>query len=152
MSLPFKVFAQGWPKYWKEGWNKFDFILALIAIIEVGLTSLSLNFIRALRVLRAVKLLRYMLTSKMKMAAKAGGAVKGLMDVLVTAIPGFANVGALILLVIYIYAYIGVNVFGKLVWNEGEGGINEHVNVSHLLSSYSYPIARKDAWRRDLIL
>ena len=39
------------------------------------------------------------------------------MDVLVTAIPGFANVGALILLVIYIYAYIGVNIFGKIAWN-----------------------------------
>jgi hypothetical protein len=46
--------------------------------------------------------------------------VKALFGTWVTAVPAFGNVGSLIGLVFFIYAYIGVNVFGQLRWNVGE--------------------------------
>ena len=40
-----------------------------------------------------------------------------MINVLVTAIPGFVNVLALIALVLFMYAYVGVYLFGHLMWN-----------------------------------
>jgi hypothetical protein len=61
--------------------------------------------------------------------ARAAQNVKSMINVLVAAVPGFVNVLALIGLVVFMYAYIGVYLFGKLMWGsvsrEGgrEGGI-----------------------------
>ena len=51
--------------YPQEDWNKFDFTLAVLAALDLVLSFLHTSFIRALRVLRAQKLLRLLLTSNM---------------------------------------------------------------------------------------
>ena len=50
--------------------------------------------------------------------ARAAQSVKSMIDVLVTAIPGFVNVLALIGLVLFMYAYVGVYLFGHLMWHQ----------------------------------
>ena len=49
--------------------------------------------------------------------ARAAQNVKSMINVLVAAVPGFANVLALIGLVLFMYAYVGVYLFGKLMWD-----------------------------------
>ena len=49
--------------------------------------------------------------------ARGAQNVKSMINVLVTAIPGFVNVLALIALVLFMYAYVGVYLFGHLMWN-----------------------------------
>ncbi|MDO4211419.1 MAG: ion transporter [Bacteroidales bacterium] len=55
-----KIHECGWQQYWQDGWNKFDFIIVLIAIpslfnLFMKESLLSMNFIFAFRVLRAFK-------------------------------------------------------------------------------------------------
>ena len=49
-------------------------------------------------------------------------AVKSMINVLVTAIPGFTNVLALIGLVLFMYSYVGVLLFGRLMWRSVRRG------------------------------
>ncbi len=45
--------------------------------------------------------------------------IRSLFTTLLTAMPAFGNVGSLIGLIFFMYAYIGVYVFGTLQWNVG---------------------------------
>ena len=36
-----KVTGLGWRNYWRNGWNKFDFFLIVMSIIDVGFTQLA---------------------------------------------------------------------------------------------------------------
>jgi hypothetical protein len=46
--------------------------------------------------------------------------VRALFSTWLASIPALANVGSLIALVFFMYAYIGVYLFGQLRWNIGE--------------------------------
>ncbi len=46
--------------------------------------------------------------------------VRSLFTTLVAALPAFGNVGSLIGLVLFMYAYVGVYLFGRLRWDVGE--------------------------------
>lgn len=61
-----KVNKLGWAEYWKDGWNKFDFIIVILSlpsIIELFTdSSISLNFLlafRSLRILKSFRLFRF---------------------------------------------------------------------------------------------
>ena len=46
--------------------------------------------------------------------------VRSLFSTLLAAMPAFGNVGSLIGLIFFMYAYVGVYIFGTLRWNVGE--------------------------------
>jgi hypothetical protein len=46
--------------------------------------------------------------------------VRSLLTTLLTALPAFGNVGALLGLFFFMYAYVGVALWGDLRWNVGE--------------------------------
>lgn len=53
-----KVSTLGWKNYWRDGWNKYDFLIVLLALpsllfVQDGLNDMNMLF--ALRVLRAFK-------------------------------------------------------------------------------------------------
>lgn len=61
-----KVRYFGWKDYWKDNWNKFDFIITLIAIpslmnmfIETGVATNILLSLRTLRVFKSFRLLKF---------------------------------------------------------------------------------------------
>lgn len=57
-----KIHAQGFLRYWSDGWNRFDFIIVLIALPSVvnlfGLSLPGTNILLSLRTLRAFKSFR----------------------------------------------------------------------------------------------
>jgi len=120
-----KIYGLGWNAYWKDKWNRFDFFLALMCVVDLAASALALSFIRALRVLRAQRLLRLLRNSSLPKVKRFGENIRSLANVLLASIPGMANVMALIGLVIFIYAYIGVSLFGEVAWSVG---INPHTN------------------------
>eukprot|EP00392_Amoebophrya_sp_AT5.2_P013550 g13677.t1 len=82
-----KIIAFSWPGYWQDDWNKFDFFLIMMAILDTwvmaivgggggGLKIFSvLRVLRAFRLVRLVKLLRqfkelYLLVNGMVEACK----------------------------------------------------------------------------------
>lgn len=61
-----KLSAYGWKGYWKDGWNKFDFILTLIALpslanlfADTGLVTHFLLSLRSLRVFKSFRLFKF---------------------------------------------------------------------------------------------
>lgn len=61
-----KIHTYGWQKYWKEGWNKFDFIITLVAVpsllnifVDTGIATNILLSLRTLRVFKSFRLLKF---------------------------------------------------------------------------------------------
>lgn len=46
--------------YFKDGWNRFDFVLVLTGVLDAALSFLHTGFLRVLRVFRLQRLLRVM--------------------------------------------------------------------------------------------
>ena len=78
-----KIKTFGWKKYWRSGWNKFDFIVLLIALpslaspfMEQTMVKSPILALRALRLFKTFRLLRFIpnidkLLSGIKLAIKA---------------------------------------------------------------------------------
>lgn len=84
-------------KFFRDGWNIFDFTIVAIALIPA---SGPLAVLRALRILRVLRLL-----SVVPQMRRVVGA-------LLAAIPGLLSVGAIILLVFYVGAVLSTKLFG----------------------------------------
>ena len=61
-----KINVYSWKEYWKDGWNKFDFIITLVAIpslmnifVETGFATNILLSLRTLRVFKSFRLLKF---------------------------------------------------------------------------------------------
>lgn len=61
-----KIREFGWKAYWKENWNKFDFIITIVAIpsllnifIETGVATNVLLSLRSLRIFKSFRLLKF---------------------------------------------------------------------------------------------
>ena len=61
-----KINVYGWKDYWKDGWNKFDFIITLVAIpslmnifVDTGFATNILLSLRTLRVFKSFRLLKF---------------------------------------------------------------------------------------------
>lgn len=61
-----KIRTYGWKDYWYENWNKFDFIITLIAVpsllnifIETGLATSVILSLRSLRIFKSFRLLKF---------------------------------------------------------------------------------------------
>ena len=62
----FKISTHGWTSYWKDGWNKFDFIIVILALpslvdpfINGGTFGNTLFAFRALRVFKSFQLFHF---------------------------------------------------------------------------------------------
>jgi len=92
-----KMTAQG-QRFFKSGWNLFDFIIVGIALIP---TSGALSVLRALRILRALRLLS--VVPQMRTVVSA----------LLHAVPGMLSVGAIIALIFYVGSVLTTNLYGE---------------------------------------
>ena len=78
-----KIKTFGWKNYWRSGWNKFDFIILMIALPSIASPFLSHNMatntilaMRSLRLFKSFKMLRFIpniekLLDAFKLALKA---------------------------------------------------------------------------------
>ncbi|MEZ5914042.1 MAG: ion transporter [Parvularculaceae bacterium] len=82
--------------YFRSGWNIFDFIIVAISLFAA---SSGLTAIRALRVLRVLRLVTVI--PRMRIVVSA----------LLDSIPGIASVGVVLVLIVYVFAVIGANIY-----------------------------------------
>ena len=78
-----KIGTYGWKDYWKDGWNRFDFILTVVAIpslmnsfLDFDLATNILLSLRALRIFKSFRLFKFIpnvdgLLKGFKVAARA---------------------------------------------------------------------------------
>ena len=61
-----KVNTYGWKEYWRDNWNKFDFIVTLIAVpsllnifVDTGVVTSFILSLRSLRIFKSFRLLKF---------------------------------------------------------------------------------------------
>merc|ERR1711998_785757 len=103
-----KVIGLGWPQYWRNHWNKFDFLIVIISWFEAGGdVGVDFTLFRVFRVARIAKLV------------KANQGLKALLLTLVKSLPSLFNVGSLLALLFFIFAVMGMNLYGDAL-QDGE--------------------------------
>nr|XP_024215784.1 muscle calcium channel subunit alpha-1 isoform X2 [Halyomorpha halys] len=109
MEFLFKLAAFRFKNYFGDAWNVFDFIIVLGSFIDIiyselnpGSSLISINFFRLFRVMRLVKLL------------SRGEGIRTLLWTFIKSFQALPYVALLIVMLFFIYAVIGMQVFGKI--------------------------------------
>ena len=109
--------------YLKDPWNRFDFALVLLSILQVLLLVLQQNVIKfrsyILRIFRVFRILRIL------RLVKRAGDVRILLETISYSLPHIANIGAFLCLLFFIYAVLGVNLFSNIKYGDY---LNRHAN------------------------
>lgn len=131
-----KIAAMGFREYWSSNWNKFDFFIVCSSIVDLCVGFLSTSFARLIRLFRLSRMFRLIKSLK---------GLKSLFETLIVSLPAFWNVGALVLLLFFIYSYLGVWTFGKTIRGDS---LNEHANFEtfQMAMLTLFRVATNDEW------
>ncbi|XP_070508110.1 voltage-dependent calcium channel type A subunit alpha-1 isoform X6 [Chironomus tepperi] len=115
-----KIIGFGVKNFFKDPWNVFDFITVIGSIIdalvlELGENSFNVGFLRLFRAARLIKLLRQ------------GYTIRILLWTFVQSFKALPYVCLLIAMLFFIYAIIGMQVFGNIAL-DATGGLTRHNN------------------------
>ena len=114
------IVAMKWTNYWRSGWNKIDFIVAVSGIIGLLIPAVYESGVGgAFRMLRFLRLFKIVQVSK---------GLRTLFATFLAAIPGVVNVAILSLLFMYIYACLGVAFFGDMSPDYVGAALSEYSN------------------------
>ncbi|XP_032652261.2 voltage-dependent L-type calcium channel subunit alpha-1C isoform X16 [Chelonoidis abingdonii] len=114
--------------YFSDPWNVFDFLIVIGSIIDVILSEtnnaeensrISITFFRLFRVMRLVKLL------------SRGEGIRTLLWTFIKSFQALPYVALLIVMLFFIYAVIGMQVFGKIALND-----TSHINRNNNFQTF----------------
>ncbi|XP_067106473.1 voltage-dependent N-type calcium channel subunit alpha-1B [Osmerus mordax] len=140
-----KIIAFGPLNYLKAAWNVFDFVTVLGSITDILVTEIkdkliNLSFLRLFRAARLIKLLRQ------------GYTIRILLWTFVQSFKALPYVCLLIAMLFFIYAIIGMQVFGNIDLNE-ETAINHHNNFQTFFQALMllFRSATGEAWHEIML-
>jgi voltage-dependent calcium channel L type alpha-1D len=114
-----KLSALKW-KYFDDTWNKFDFAIVLgtnVGLIFLWVAGSNIGMtVTILRTFRIARLLRLMNGTE---------SISQLFNTLLLTLPGLGNIALLLMLLFFIYAVMGIQMFSKTAYN---GQYSEHSN------------------------
>uniref|UniRef100_A0A671TK10 Voltage-dependent N-type calcium channel subunit alpha n=1 Tax=Sparus aurata TaxID=8175 RepID=A0A671TK10_SPAAU len=147
MESVLKVIAFGPLNFFRDAWNIFDFVSVLgsitdILVTELGNNFINLSFLRLFRAARLIKLLRQ------------GETIRILLWTFVQSFKALPYVCLLIAMLFFIYAIIGMQLFGNLALDEErEGAINEHNNFRTFIMALMllFRSATGEAWHEIML-
>ncbi|KAK7584284.1 hypothetical protein V9T40_005247 [Parthenolecanium corni] len=108
--------------YFTVPWNVFDFLLVLASILGILMEDVMLDFPVSPTLLRVVRVFRI---GRILRLIKAAKGIRKLLFALVVSLPALFNIGALLGLITFIYAIIGMSVFGHV---KQQRALNDMVN------------------------
>ncbi|XP_055999820.1 muscle calcium channel subunit alpha-1-like isoform X17 [Ostrea edulis] len=118
-----KLMAFRFRNYFGDPWNVFDFIIVLGSFIDIIYTEvnpgqgiISINFFRLFRVMRLVKLL------------SRGEGIRTLLWTFIKSFQALPYVALLIVMLFFIYAVIGMQLFGKISTVQEDSQIHRNNN------------------------
>uniref|UniRef100_A0A8C9T7A2 Voltage-dependent T-type calcium channel subunit alpha-1H n=1 Tax=Scleropages formosus TaxID=113540 RepID=A0A8C9T7A2_SCLFO len=144
-----KLVAFGFRRFFKERWNQLDLAIVLLSIMGITLEEIEINaslpinptIIRIMRVLRIARVLKLL-----KMAT----GMRALLDTVVQALPQVGNLGLLFMLLFFIYAALGVELFGKLECNDENPceGLSRHATFENFGMAFLtlFRVSTGDNW------
>uniref|UniRef100_A0A8C1AIR2 Voltage-dependent N-type calcium channel subunit alpha n=1 Tax=Cyprinus carpio carpio TaxID=630221 RepID=A0A8C1AIR2_CYPCA len=145
MECVLKIIAFGPLNYLKDAWNVFDFVTVLGSITDILVTEikdrlLNLSFLRLFRAARLVKLLRQ------------GYTIRILLWTFVQSFKALPYVCLLIAMLFFIYAIIGMQVFGNIELSD-DTAINRHNNFRTFLQALMllFRSATGEAWHEIML-
>ncbi|XP_068930472.1 voltage-dependent R-type calcium channel subunit alpha-1E [Petaurus breviceps papuanus] len=143
-----KIVAFGFLNYFRDTWNIFDFITVIGSITEIILTDsklvntsgFNMSFLKLFRAARLIKLLRQ------------GYTIRILLWTFVQSFKALPYVCLLIAMLFFIYAIIGMQVFGNIKLDE-ESHINRHNNFRSFFGSLMllFRSATGEAWQEIML-
>lgn len=122
-----KLFAYNPTAYFHDPWNVFDFLIVAGSLPDVGITltgatGVSIGFLRMFRAARLIKLVGQ------------GSGMRRLLWTFVQSFKALPWVALLIAMVFFVYAVIGMQVFGSVGYR-ADGDINEDNNFREFFSA-----------------
>ncbi|XP_043277863.1 sodium channel protein 60E isoform X2 [Venturia canescens] len=108
--------------YFTVPWNLFDFVLVLASILGILMEDIMIDFPVSPTLLRVVRVFRI---GRILRLIKAAKGIRKLLFALVVSLPALFNIGALLALITFIYAIIGMSVFGHV---RKQGALDDMVN------------------------
>ncbi|KAI3361703.1 hypothetical protein L3Q82_002061 [Scortum barcoo] len=140
-----KIIAFGPLNYLKAAWNVFDFVTVLGSITDILVTEIkdkmiNLSFLRLFRAARLIKLLRQ------------GYTIRILLWTFVQSFKALPYVCLLIAMLFFIYAIIGMQVFGNIELID-DNAINHHNNFQTFFQALTllFRSATGEAWHEIML-
>ena len=104
-----RIFSEGFRAYMMSSWNRFDFVIAvaslLSAVLELSLSRTT--FVATFRTMRILRLLRLVRKNRR---------LQTVLKRFLYALFALKNVGAMLLLMVFIFSVAGMRIFGRVVW------------------------------------
>ncbi len=128
VEIALRLLAAG-PRFFKGGWNLFDFSIVAISLLPDGG---AYSVLRALRILRLLRLISQI------------GRLRMIVESLLRALPGIGWIGVLLALVYYVFAVMGTELYGETFpqWFGSVGASMYTLFQVMTLESWSEAIAR----------
>lgn len=108
-----KLIGQGVRVYIKDEWNIFNFTIAIISALGILISFYnpttmkgSITFLRSFRILRILRLLK-----------KGGRSLHMIFNTFVITFHQLVNIGALLMILIYMYSVLGMILLGMTMRN-----------------------------------
>ncbi|XP_053939970.1 voltage-dependent N-type calcium channel subunit alpha-1B isoform X8 [Cuculus canorus] len=145
MECVLKIIAFGVLNYFRDAWNVFDFVTVLGSITDILVTEIADNFINLsfLRLFRAARLIKLL---------RQGYTIRILLWTFVQSFKALPYVCLLIAMLFFIYAIIGMQVFGNIALDD-ETSINRHNNFRTFLQALMllFRSATGEAWQEIML-
>lgn len=109
--------------YFMVAWHRFDFFIVVIA--DISLLSELFNNLEGSEFFRFLKIVKSLRIMRIFRLIRASKNLRVLVDSLIVIFPSLANVGSLIMLLFFIFAVIGMNMFSNVIH---QTEINENTN------------------------
>lgn len=144
-----KTSALGMRRYLKDRWNQLDVSIVAMSIIgilfeEMDSFTLPINptLLRVLRVMRIARVLKLLKMAK---------GIRALLDTVMQALPQVGNLGLLFFLLFFIFAALGVELFGRLECNDEypcSGLMDQHAHFQNFGLAFLtlFRVATGDNW------
>ncbi|KAG8186479.1 hypothetical protein JTE90_009235 [Oedothorax gibbosus] len=140
-----KLVAYGCKNFFKDPWNTFDFITVVgsvidVMVMELGISFFNVGFLRLFRAARLIKLLRQ------------GYTIRILLWTFIQSFKALPYVCLLIAMLFFIYAIIGMQVFGNIKF-EPDTEMNRHNNFHTFIQSLMllFRCATGEAWQAIML-
>jgi voltage-dependent calcium channel T type alpha-1G len=144
----YKIAALGCGRYLNDRWNQLDVAIVFLSVLGIVLEELKSDLMpinptimRVMRVLRIARVLKLLKMAK---------GIRALLDTVMQALPQVGNLGLLFFLLFFIFAALGVEMFGRLECDELHPcqGLGEHAHFRSFGMAFLtlFRIATGDNW------
>uniref|UniRef100_T1DC41 Voltage-dependent T-type calcium channel subunit alpha n=2 Tax=Entelegynae TaxID=74971 RepID=T1DC41_CUPSA len=148
LEAAMKIVALGLRRYLSDRWNQLDVGIVILSVIGIVLEEMKSEvipinptIIRVMRVLRIARVLKLLKMAK---------GIRALLDTVMQALPQVGNLGLLFFLLFFIFAALGVELFGRLDCTEDFPcqGLGEHAHFRNFGMAFLtlFRVATGDNW------